>query len=186
MLLVIRKAKFVVGKNLVLRDIEEGDAEFVLNLRVDPVKSRYLSQTSRRLEDQVNWIKGYKNETDEAYFIVCDKNGNRLGCLRMYDRVDDSYCWGSWLMVGGLSPLVCIESALLVYAYGNFLGFDEARIEIRRDNKFVWTFHEKFSSAELVNETELDRCYVVRRDSIDKMLAKYSNLLTTPLKVGEY
>ncbi|MGB8725240.1 MAG: GNAT family N-acetyltransferase [Terriglobales bacterium] len=186
MLPVIKKAKSVVGKSLVLRDIEEEDAEFVVNLRGDPVKGRYLSAISGKLEDQVNWIRGYKGKNDQAYFIVCDRDRNRLGCIRMYDAIEDSYWWGSWLMITGLAPLVAIETALLVYAYGKSLGFDQARIKVRRDNKFVWGFHEKFSSAELVSETELDRVYVVRSESIDKMLAKYSNLLTTPLKVWKY
>ena len=74
-----------VGANLVLRDIEEQDAQFVFDLRTDPVKSRHLSATSGRVEDQVEWIRAYRDKTDQAYFIVCDKDGNRLGCIRMYD-----------------------------------------------------------------------------------------------------
>lgn len=47
-------------------------------------------------------------------------------------------------MIGGLSPLISIESALLVYAYGKYLGFKEARIDVRKENNHVWNFHEKF------------------------------------------
>lgn len=179
----IRKARAVAGANLVLRDIEEQDAQFVFDLRTDPVKSRHLSATSGRVEDQVEWIRGYRDKTDQAYFIVCDKDGNRLGCIRMYDPVDHRYSWGSWLMVNGLSPLVSMESALLIYAYGRWLGFDEARIDVRQDNQSVWRFHEKFSRAELVSETEIERVYVVGKDGIAAMLRKYANLLTDPLKV---
>lgn len=183
MLPTIKKPSRVFGSNLYLRDIKENDANFVLNLRTDPVKSKYLSATSEKLEDQINWIREYKKKEDQAYFIVCDKQDKRLGCIRMYDPVDYSYCWGSWLMTSGLNPLISIESALLVYAYGKYLGFEEARIDVRQDNKFVWNFHEKFSSAELINETELDRFYVVRALSIDNMLKKYSNLILSSLHV---
>jgi RimJ/RimL family protein N-acetyltransferase len=179
----IIKAKRVFGKNLYLRDITEDDAKFVFDLRTNPEKNRYLSATSGRLEDQVNWIINYKSKNDQAYFIVCDKDGNKLGCIRMYDPIDDSYCWGSWLMINGLGPLVAIESALLIYAYGKNLGFNEARIDVRQANEYVWKFHEKFSSAALVKQDDVDRYYVVSKDKIDRLLAKYSDFLSNPLLV---
>lgn len=180
---VITKAKRVVGKNLYLRDICEDDAQFVFDLRTDPVKSRYLSATSGRVEDQVNWIRSYKDKRDHAYFIVCDKESNRLGCIRMYDPIENSYCWGSWLMLDGLGPLVAIESALLVYSYGSYLGFTEARIDVRQRNDSVWKFHEKFAGAELIKQDDLDRFYVVKAKKISRMLEKYSEFLTSPLAV---
>jgi RimJ/RimL family protein N-acetyltransferase len=182
---VITKAKRVVGKNLYLRDICEEDAKFIFDLRTDPVKSRYLSGTSGRVEDQVNWIRSYREKKDQAYFIVCDKDGNRLGCVRIYDPIGNSYCWGSWLMLDGLGPLVAIESALLVYSYGVSLGFSEARIDVRKGNESVWKFHEQFAGAELVKEDNLDRFYVVKAERISPMLKKYSEFLTCPLVVEQ-
>ena len=179
----ITKAKRVVGKNLFLRDITEDDAMLVFDLRTDPIKSKHLSATSGRVEDQVSWIRSYKNKKDQAYFIVCDNHNNRLGCIRMYDPIGDSYCWGSWLMVNGLSPLIAIESVLLIYSYGVFLGFSEARIDVRQDNEYIWKFHEKFAGAELIKEDGLDRFYVVKDEKINRLLAKYSDFLTSPLVV---
>ena len=177
------KAKRVHGKNLYLRDITEDDAKFVFDLRTDPEKSRYLSAISDRLEDQVSWIMKYKSRHDQAYFVVCDVEGSKLGCVRMYDPTDDSYCWGSWLMISGLGPLVAIESALLIYGYGKSLGFRQARIEVRQANEYVWKFHERFSSAALVKQDDVDRHYVVGEDRIDALLDKYSNLLSSPLLI---
>jgi hypothetical protein len=179
----ITKAKRVVGKNLFLRDITEDDARFVFDLRTDPIKSKHLSAISGRIEDQASWIVSYKVKTDQAYFIVCDNQNNRLGCIRMYDPIGDSYCWGSWLMVSGLGPLVAIESALLVYSYGVFLGFSEARIDVRQKNEHVWKFHERFAGAELIKEDDLDRFYVVKGEKINRMLAKYCDFLKSPLVV---
>lgn len=177
------KAKMIFGKNLYLRNITVDDAEFVLDLRTDPIKSKHLSATSDRVEDQVNWIRSYAHHKDQAYFVVCDKRHNRLGCIRMYDFLGNSYCWGSWLMINGLGPLVAIESALLVYAYGKFLGFTEARIDVRQENVHVWKFHERFSGAQLMKEDRVERHYLVKDENISRMLAKYSDLLTTPLVV---
>ena len=176
-------AKKVCGKNLYLRNITEDDAKFVYDLRTNPAKSRHLSATSGRLQDQVNWIVDYASKQDQAYFIVCNKVGVKLGCIRMYDPVGYSYCWGSWLMIDGLGPLVAIETALLIYAYGKHLGFSQARIDVRQENEYTWKFHENFSSATLVNQDDVNRFYVVSEEKIEKLLAKYSNFLTIPLLV---
>jgi hypothetical protein len=179
----IFKAKRVFGNNLYLRDITEDDAQFIFDLRTNPEKNRYLSATSGRLEDQVNWIVNYKSERDQAFFIICDKEGNKLGCIRMYAPVNDSYCWGSWLMINSLGPFVAIESALLIYAYGKHLGFCDARIDVRQANEYVWKFHENFFSATLVKQDYVDRYYVVSEDKIDMLLAKYRYFLSCPLLV---
>ena len=182
----IKKARSVQGLHLVLQDASVEDAAFILNLRMDPIKSQYMSATSAKLEDQIDWLKSYQRSRDQAYFTIRDKSMNRLGCIRMYDPVEDSYCWGSWLMINGLPPMVAIEAALLVYAYGKYLGFKEARIGVRKESKPVWSFHEKFFSAERVNETELDYLYAVRKSSIESILKKYAHLLTNPLEVEHF
>lgn len=177
------KATKVAGKNIYLRNANEEDANFILKLRMDEIKNRYLSVTSNRLEDQINWMKNYSSKKDEVYFIVCDKSDNPLGCVRMYSPAKDSYCWGSWLMKSGLGPMVALESVLLVYAYGKYLGFSEARIEVRKLNEHVWRFHEKIFSASLEYEDEINRNYIVTRKSIDDTLNKYQYLLTNPLAI---
>lgn len=174
----------VRGKHLYLRDICEEDARFVFDLRTNQSRSKYLSPVSGRLEDQVNWIRSYRLTSNQAYFIVCDGGGERLGCIRMYDPDKASYCWGSWLMVEGLGPVQAVESALLVYAYGKLEGFTSARIDVRRENVDVWKFHERFAMARLLKEDEVNRYYEVEGSSIDGLLRRYSSLLTAPLEVA--
>jgi hypothetical protein len=177
----VNKCAKVRGKNLVLRNIEEDDAEFVLQLRLDPIKSKFLTGTSSNLQDQKNWIAAYNRKQGQAYFVICDNSERRLGCIRMYDPIERSYCWGSWLMIAGLSPLVAIESALLVYSYGKCLGFEDVRIHVHSENRYVWSFHEKFAGAELVDANDTERFYVVKKERVDGLLHKYSNLLPNPL-----
>jgi hypothetical protein len=179
----IKKAKLIHGANILLRDASVEDAEFILSLRLDPQKSKHLSATSSKLDDQISWLRAYETKDNQSYFVICDKSMNRLGCVRIYDPIEFSYCWGSWLMIGGLSPLISIESALLVYAYGKYLGFKDARIDVRKENKYVWNFHEKFFSAERVGESEIDYFYVVKQDVIDGSVKKFSKLITNPLRV---
>jgi len=181
--MMIAKANSVKGVNIDLRNAVVTDAEFILSLRLDPGKSRFLSTTSSSVEDQVNWLRRYEDSCDQAYFVICDKQGEKLGCVRIYDPDDTSYCWGSWLMVSGLSPLVSIESAVLIYAYGKYLGFESARIDVRKDNVHVWTFHERLCGAERVRETESQYYYRMSAASIDTFLAKFPHLVPKPLVV---
>lgn len=179
----IKKAKIVVGRNLSLRNVLLDDAEFILSLRLDPEKSRHLSATSVELDDQVSWLRNYRLSDDQAYFIVCDKEGRRLGCLRIYDPVGDSYCWGSWLMVRGLGPLLSIETVLLVYAYAMHLGFRNARITVMKGNTYVWRFHEKIFGARKVDESDEEYFYEVDEKQITESLRKYARLIPMPLQV---
>jgi hypothetical protein len=179
----ISKANKVLGKNIYLRNVVEEDAQFLLDLRLCPKKNKYISKTSAQLEDQLNWLRSYELSDDQAYFAICDYSGKKLGCIRMYDPKGSSYCWGSWLMVNGLGPLVAIESVILLYAYGRHLGFNESRIYVQNGNKHTWRFHEKFSTAELVKTDAIYRHYIINEYKINSLLDKYSFLLTSPLRV---
>ena len=79
--------------------------------------------------------------------------------------------------------MASIESALLIYAYGRHLGFEEARIDVYIENKDVCNFHENFFSAELVDETDVQKFYVIRKQTIERLLLKYARLLGNPLKI---
>ena len=56
----ILKSDFIESKNLIFRDINENDAEFILRLRLNPSKKQFISTTSNKVEDQVKWINKYK------------------------------------------------------------------------------------------------------------------------------
>ena len=173
----LKKEKFLYSKNLILRDADETDADFILRLRTDPIKSRFLSQTSASLEDQIAWMKSYKDRRDQAYFIIEDRASNKLGCIRIYNPTGTSFDWGSWLIVEGAAPYVALESALTLYSYAHRLGFLTAKIDVRKDNVTVWKFHENIFGAKLLQENEIDRFYEVTTEDIDMRLKKYKRLL---------
>lgn len=177
------KAKRVDGLNLYLRNITDTDAEFVFKLRTRSLSRKYLSPSVLHVDDQRAWIRKYQQSDDQAYFIVCDKKDARLGCVRLYDTVGSTYFWGSWLLVKGVGPLVAIESVILVYAYAKRLGFNEARIDVRRDNTSVWRFHERFCEASLIKEDAVNRQYILSSANIDKLLHRYRHLLPDPFTV---
>ena len=88
---------------------------FILQLRNDPVKGKYLSSTSSDLELQIAWLEKYAIDNSQIYFIIEDKNGERFGTIRLYDVKENSFCWGSWILREGRPSGFAMESALLVY-----------------------------------------------------------------------
>ncbi len=140
----IRKASSVAGAHTLLRDAEVGDAGFIHALRTDAQKSRFLSDTPADVALQADWLRRYQTRTGEAYFIICDKAMQRLGCVRLYDAEGDSYSWGSWLMVSGLAPLVSIESVMLVYAYGKYLVSGKPALPCARTTASSGAFTRSF------------------------------------------
>ena len=173
----LKKEKLLFSKNLILRDADETDSDFILSLRTDPVISKFLSQTSASIEHQISWMRSYKDRRDQAYFIIEDRASNKLGCIRIYNPTETSFDWGSWLIVEDAAPYVALESALSIYSYARRLGFLTAKIDVRKDNVTVWKFHENIFGAKLLRETDIDRFYEVTTEDIDMRLKKYQRLL---------
>lgn len=181
----IRKANFIKGESLVLRNVVVADAAFILSLRTDPQKSRYLSEVSDDLDAQVAWIRGYEKRDTEAYFIIEDFHGVPLGTVRIYDARGESFCWGSWILLGGASSSAAIESALMVYTYAiESLGFLCAHFQVRKDNERVWKFHERFG-AERTTENAMEYEYRLSNAAIEISINRYRRYLPHGIHVEE-
>lgn len=173
----LRKAKRIVGKRLVFRDARLDDAMFILKLRTDANKAKHLSFTPDDIALQERWLETYTISNDQAYFIIQDLAGEPLGTIRLYDPQENSFCWGSWILKEGSPSYAAIESALIVYSYAiGHLGFEQAHFDIRKENTHVWQFHERFG-AELINETDQDRLYVLRKSNILESQKRYRKFL---------
>ena len=64
----------ILGKNIQLRTAEISDAEFILELRTQTEKTKYLSQVENDLAKQQAWLKSYKQkeQNDEEYYFVIE------------------------------------------------------------------------------------------------------------------
>ncbi len=170
------KPKKVVGNNLVFRGAQKEDAAFILELRTDSKKAAHLSKTSIDLKEQEAWLEKYSNDSGQVYFIIINRQDERVGTVRVYDIKNDSFCWGSWILKVGTPTSHAIESALLVYHFALSLGFEKAHFDVRKGNKSVWTFHERFG-AKKVEETNDDFTYNISLEAIEKSLEKYKRYL---------
>lgn len=156
------------GTYVNLREVTLEDAEFILMLRCDEKKSRFLHKTENNLEKQIEYLKKYFEKDDEWYFIIERKSGERIGTIRIYDLRPDSFCSGSWIMIDGVSTAECFESTYITYKYGfKILGFEKQHIDVRKENKGVLKFHKTLGAVP-TGETELSYLFEYRKDDYMK------------------
>lgn len=179
----IRKVARVHGKNIVLKNVELEDAEFILSLRLDPQKSRYISAVDQDVEKQREWIRQYQHSEGQAYFLICDKSLQNLGTVRIYDAVGDSFSWGSWILKDGAPSSAAIESAALVYQLAlTCWGFKAAHFQVHLANTSVLGFHEKFG-AQRVAQTSEEVHLRIEQPQIEQSLRRYAKYLPAQLLV---
>ncbi len=175
-----QSSKNITGKNINLRIVELGDAQYILDLRTSNVISKYISRTENDINKQIQWLKDYKireAENKDYYFIIESKKCQRYGAIRVYDLRADSFSWGSWVIERGSPAHVSIESVLLIYAFGFYkLGFEKCHFEVRKVNKNVAAFHLRFG-ANIVNEDELTYYFEIDKFAFEKAKLKYNKYL---------
>ena len=181
---VIRRAQLLLGRTLKFTDAREDDASFILELRTHSTKSRYLSEVSPALQDQVAWLRRYAARGDEAYFVIRSMDSAPVGTVRLYDARGSSFCWGSWIIRDEAPSSCAIESALMVYRYAlDVLGFDRSHFQVSRGNERVWAFHERFGAIRL-GERDDEYDYSISNEAIRGSLQKYARFCPEPLQVG--
>lgn len=144
----------ICGKTISMREVTVDDAEFILKLRTDPEKNKYLSPTTGDVESQRKYISTHlKSETD-YYFVITDMGQRPVGTVRIYDIRNDSFCWGSWILSNDAPRYAALETALLIYDFAFFfLHYSKSHFEVRKENEKVIFFHKRLG-AQIVSEDE--------------------------------
>lgn len=174
----------ISGKNINLRFVTENDAEFIINMRTNTNKNKFLSSVDNNIEDQKTWIREYKKretQKEEFYFIIESKTHEKLGLVRMYDFKEiqnkRSFCWGSWLIKEYAPKTTAIESALQIYEFGfHTLGFDRSHFDVRKGNDKVIAFHQRFG-AKIIDENALDYFFDFKKIDYEVIKQKYKRYL---------
>ena len=128
------------GLDVRLVDIE--DAEFILKLRTDPIKGRYIGKTDDTLISQINWINSYK-ERERAgldYYFIYSFQGKPAGVNRIYDIYGTTFIHGSWIFSNEVPPFCSLAAAVIAreIAYEDLnLLLEEDTSGIHQDNSSV-------------------------------------------------
>ena len=123
------------------------DAEFIVGLRTDPLRARFLHVTSPSIDDQRAWTERYFQREGDWYFVVEDLEGNAQGCVAIYNHNARSRRseWGRWILRDG--SLAALESAALVYEIGFArLGLESMYTHTESANLPVISFHTSMGS----------------------------------------
>lgn len=169
--------KPIEGKYVNLREAEIEDAAFILSLRCNEKKSRFLNKTENDLEKQTAYLKRYKTLDNEWYFIIENKNHDPLGTSRMYDVRGTQYTGGSWLMKDESLPEETLEGSILARQMAfEKLGFEKDCFDVRKANKKVVRFHKLWGS-KIVSENEIDYFFEMTRDIFMQNKQRFLDLL---------
>jgi hypothetical protein len=143
---------------LKLRFVDVYDAEYIFNLRTDPLLGRFINKTSHHLSDQIQWIKQYKGREAEGleYYFIFTKDDCRVGVIRIYNIEKDNATSGSWIC----SPNLPFEIPTLIVLIMREIFFETLEIEnelmdTRLGNKKVIRMHKLFG-AEIIRQDEID------------------------------
>jgi hypothetical protein len=146
--------------NIKLRFVEISDAEFILKLRNDSVKSRFISPTSADLVSQRKWIADYKlreEKNEEFYFIAIDQFNKEFATYRLYNRTKESIEIGSFISAPLYSNpfnVISVDLVMKSFAFCD-LGYEKICFEVRKENKSVVNYHKAFQPI-LISEDSLN------------------------------
>ena len=164
---------------------KENDAEFILGLRTNPSKNKYLNYTEPNLENQIIWLKEYKTREkrrEELYYIIYE-NHIPVGTIRIYNIKDNECTTGSWLFSSNTHQLTPIISELLIYEIVyNILKKSTVLFDVRKENKKVVTYH-KLKRITLINEDEENFYYSMSRAEWEESKMKIFNLMGVKIDV---
>lgn len=110
------------------RFVNEDDASFIVGLRTDPIKSRYIGSTDDSIESQEKWIRNYKIREREGtdYYFIFYFGSIPAGVTRIYGIKDNHFIHGSWVFANNVPPFCSLAAAVIAreIAYDT-LGLEE-------------------------------------------------------------
>jgi RimJ/RimL family protein N-acetyltransferase len=127
-----------------LRPVGLDDADFMVRLRGDAARARFINRGATSVEAQRNWITDYLDRAGDYCFVIHRMDdGAPEGMVGLYDvqETTRSAEWGRWVLQPG--SMAAVESAMLVYQ----LGFERLRLasihcRTASANAHVVSFHD--------------------------------------------
>lgn len=174
-------ANFTIDKyGLQVRLVNIEDANFIVNLRTNPLLSKYLHTTSSDVNIQTKWIQDYKVRESKGldYYFVFSKNGIRIGVERIYNITNDDFTHGS-LIFSTDAPLgSSIIADIITREIGfNLLDLPVNLFDVRKGNNNVINYHKSYGS-ELIDEDYESFYYKLTNINFEKNKIRYLKMFT--------
>lgn len=152
-------------------------AAFILQLRQQERKSRYLSGQVPSVAEQIAWMQKREKLPDDAYFVIfeVDKPDTPLGTIRLHDAIHEknSIRVSSWVMVDGVAPKKTLEALALAIDYVERCGYSCGHFEVHKNNRSTIRNHLRLGS-KVVEESEYTVVFgATARGFLEKMTTVY-------------
>lgn len=165
----------IKGKYVNLRNVNVKDSEFILSLRCNPDKAKYIHQTEYNIEKQNTYINNCLNKENEWYFIIENKQNEPIGTYRIYDVDKESFCIGSWLMKDNSNAFETLEGEYLALNFAfDTIKINKFRYDVRKGNKKVIKYH-LLTGGKIVSENEKDYFFIHEKEDYLKSYRKLIN-----------
>ncbi len=140
----------ISGNFFRLRPVSLEDAAFIVEVRTDPLRNRFINPTSLEVEKQEQWLKRYFEAPDDYYFIIENEaTGEREGTVGIY-RLDVEAKraeWGRWVVRRGSKS--AIPSLLLSFKLAfEQIGLDSFYTHTAAENRSALMALERFGMEE--------------------------------------
>jgi hypothetical protein len=147
------------------------DAEFIVKLRTHPSLSRHLSSTSNSIEDQIEWIRKYKERESQGleFYILCSDvaTNRKLGLNRIYNIFDNEFEIGSWLYEPDQEVSTSILGDIFARSFAfDIFNFTSCVFSVRKENKSVLRYHLSYKP-QVINEDEQNLYFRLKRENFE-------------------
>ena len=156
---------------LKVRLVNEEDASFILSLRSDPKKTKYMITLDDEIENQRRWIQEYKEREKEGldyYFIYSNVEDKPIGLNRIshVDYIERTAKASSWITVEGLINEAFKMSIIQSEIAFDLLKIDTFRWDVHKKNSKVIRIFKLFNYKFEDNGTEYYQFSIVKSDFI--------------------
>lgn len=177
------------GRYVDLRSCSEDDAEFTRDIRKDPKFVKFLPEIDNTVEQQKLWIRSQRLKKGDYFFVVWDKDGNRIGTISIYN-VNGEHAESGRLAIRGTNPFQALEAQILSFRFAfGFLGLECVDGYIFADNERAISFNKQFGGRQFPSTLDDSGREIIRIENwkedfeiVDKRL---SSILYREKKKGE-
>lgn len=153
--------KSIKGRYVDIRSATIDDAEFTRNIRRDPRFRGCFPKLDNTIEQQRAWIDSQIKSPNDYFFVVCNKNGNSLGTISIYN-IKGQIAESGRVAIKG-DGLQNIEATFLNYKFAfEHLKIDEIEGWVYESNKRVVKYNEQFGGVIYPPETNSSGDVMVR------------------------
>jgi RimJ/RimL family protein N-acetyltransferase len=165
------------GRHVRLREVRDADAAFILSIRLDPRLARFLNPVSDDIGRQREFIRGYRKQEGECYFIIEDRSGRQVGTIRIADIVADAFFTGSFAVRADAGVFAAMEAYLMVARHGfEVLGKTAMRGWVMKENRAHIRFLGKLGAV-VIGEEGGQFLFEGARERVYAAAGRYSRFL---------